>query len=162
MKIVLAEERNGNQLSEQSFDQAIVRIGRDANDCQILFDSTQFSMVSRRHAELHWRNGQWFLHDLNSTFGTFIDGQKITAPQPFNVGSKLQFGLEGPILRVVWFEMSVQTPPIPAANLFQNQPIQPAQKTPPNTPPPNIVSQTNQSTNRRTRISQRTFCINSI
>ena len=123
MKIVLAEERNGKQLPEKSFNQAIIRIGRNADDCQIVFDNTQFPMVSRGHAELRWQNGMWFLHDLDSTFGTFIDGQKINAPQPINFDSVLQFGLEGPVLRVIWFEMSVNTPPIPSANPLQSQPV---------------------------------------
>ncbi len=143
MKIVLAEERNGRSTPEQSFNQEIVRIGRDPNDCQIVFDNTQFPMVSRRHAELQWRGGQWFLHDLNSTFGTFINGQKITAPQPFGVGSGLQFGKDGPVLRVIWFEMSVNSPSIPAVNPFPSQPLKPA---PNNLPaPPNAVNQQNQA-----------------
>ncbi len=144
MKIILAEERNGKQLPEQSFNQELIRVGRDANDCQIVFSSTQFSMVSRRHAELRWQNGQWVLHDLNSTFGTFIDGQKITAPRPINFRSLLQFGLDGPSLRVIWFEMSVNAPPTPSVDSFQKQPIQPARNTPSSTPPPNISNQKSQ------------------
>ncbi len=147
MKIVLAEERNGSQLPEQSFNQTVIRVGRSADDCQIIFDSTQFSMVSRRHAELRWENGQWFLHDLNSTFGTFIDGQKITAPHPINFGSVLQFGSAGPVLRVIWFEMSVDAPPTPSVNPFQKQIIQPAQNKSSSTLPPHI---TNQKSNLQT------------
>ena len=141
MKIVLAEERHDKQLPEQSFNQTVIRIGRSAVDCQIIFDSTQFSMVSRRHAELRWENGQWFLHDLNSTFGTFIDSQKITAPHPINFGSVLQFGSAGPILRVIWFEMSLDAPPNPSVNPFQKQTNQPAQNKPSNSPPPHITNQ---------------------
>lgn len=116
MKIVLAEERNGTQLSEQSFENDSIRIGRDPSDCRIVFDSRQFSMVSRRHAELRWHNDQWFLRDLNSTFGTFIDGQKIADPQPVKVGSRLQIGLDGPVLRVLWFDISDDlTPEMPKA-----------------------------------------------
>ena len=105
MKIVLAEERNGGQLSEQSFNQAMIRFGRDPADCDIVFDNTMFPMVSRHHAELRLMNGQWFLQDLNSSFGTFIDGQKLAQPQVVQVGNRLQFGNQGPILRVIWFEI---------------------------------------------------------
>ncbi len=128
MKIVIAEEQNGKLLTEKSFNQAVVRIGRDANDCQIFFESTQYPMVSRRHAELHWRDGQWFINDLNSTYGTFLDGQKISAPQPFSVGSALQLGSGGPILRIVWFEMSANSPKTPEINPPHNQPRQPVQR----------------------------------
>lgn len=103
MKIVLVEEQTENG-SEKSFQQEVIRIGRDTNDCQIVFDNTQFPMVSRRHAELRWTSGKWMLSDLNSSYGTFIDGNKVTSPQPIHVGSRLQFGVQGPVLRVVWFE----------------------------------------------------------
>ena len=76
MKIVLAEEQNGSQLSEKSFSQGTVRIGRDPLDCQITFDNAKYPMVSRKHAELRHENGNWILHDLNSSFGTYVDGQK--------------------------------------------------------------------------------------
>ncbi len=124
MKIILAEEKNGKQSSEQSFNQKIVRIGRDTDECQIIFDNTLYPMVSRQHAELQWHNGQWFLHDLNSTYGTFINGQKITVPQSFAVGSIIQFGQQGPRLRVVWFEITSDTPQIPVADSTSQKPVE--------------------------------------
>ena len=136
MKIVLAEERHGKQLPEQSFNQTVVRVGRSAVDCQIIFDSKQFSMVSRRHAELRWENGRWLLYDLNSTFGTFVDGRKITAPHPVEFGSVLQFGSAGPALRVIWFEMSVDAPP--ASQSFQSQAVQPEKNNSP--APPSVAN----------------------
>lgn len=118
MKIVLAEEKAGNA-PEKSFQQEIIRVGRDTKDCQIVFDNTQFPMVSRRHAELRWTGGRWILFDLNSSYGTFIDGQKVTAPQPVAVGSRVQFGTQGPVLRVVWFEtFSDSSDNFPAQNNF--------------------------------------------
>jgi ABC transport system ATP-binding/permease protein len=103
MKIVLAEDQTGSS-SEKSFEQEIVRVGRDAADCQIVFDSAKYPMVSRRHCELRWSGGRWMLFDLNSSYGTFLNGRKITVPEQVEVGNRLQFGLQGPILRVVWFE----------------------------------------------------------
>jgi ABC-type multidrug transport system ATPase subunit/pSer/pThr/pTyr-binding forkhead associated (FHA) protein len=108
MKIVLAEERGGQQQSEQTFQQPTVRIGRDTADCQIVFDNQQFPMVSRKHAELRWQNGQWFLNDLGSSYGTYLNGQKISQPQPVSAGSAVQLGTNGPVLRVVWFETAPQ------------------------------------------------------
>ncbi len=103
MKIVLAEEYTG-QNKERTFDQATVRIGREPHECQIVFDNAQFPMVSRRHAELRLTDGKWILNDLNSSFGTFVDGQKITSPQAVSVGSRLQFGMNGPVMRVIRFD----------------------------------------------------------
>ena len=53
----------------------VVCIGRDpsANDVVLPFDT-----VSARHAEIHFRDGFYFLRDLKSTNGTFVDGRKIS------------------------------------------------------------------------------------
>ena len=105
MKIVLAEEQSGRQTREISFQQDTVRIGRDPKDCQIVFDNQNFPMVSRRHAELKVQNGQWVLFDLGSSYGTFLNGQKVVQPQIVSVGSAIQLGTNGPVLIVVWIEM---------------------------------------------------------
>ena len=121
MKIVLVEERGGGQLPEQIYNQETIRVGRDAGDCQIVFDNRMFPMVSRRHAELRRQNGQWIFHDLKSSYGTFLDGQPITEPRPVQIGSRLQFGAQGPILRVVQIEVSAESPSNFAPNAFPNQ-----------------------------------------
>src|SRR6187200_2311729 len=96
MKIVLAEVQNGSQPSERTFNQAVVRVGRDAVECQIAFDNTKYPMVSRRHAELRWEGGKWFVHDLNSTYGTYVNGARVVGSQLIAVGNTLQFGTQGP------------------------------------------------------------------
>jgi ABC-type multidrug transport system ATPase subunit/pSer/pThr/pTyr-binding forkhead associated (FHA) protein len=113
-----------------------VRIGRDAVECQICFDSAQYPMVSRRHAELRFEGGQWLIQDLNSSFGTSMNGQKIMAPTAVAVGSSIQFGSGGPVLRVVWFGEDAQQPvqpSMPPPQQFQpsQSPPQPQQFQPP-------------------------------
>lgn len=105
MKLVLVQERGGEQLPELSFDENVVAIGRDAENCQIYFDQANFPMVSRKHAEIRWNNGNWFLIDTNSSYGTFLEGQKISQPQALQIGNRFQIGTDGPIFRVVWFEV---------------------------------------------------------
>ena len=106
MKIVLAEQLgNGSSGPERSFDQNVVRIGRDPGDCDIAFESSAYPMVSRRHAELQSAAGKWFISDLNSSYGTYLNGGPVAGTQPIGVGSSLQFGDSGPIMRVVWFEV---------------------------------------------------------
>ena len=105
MKIILAEESaSGGNPPEKSFDQAVIRIGRAADECDVSYNNQQFPMVSRRHAELQFQNGRWFAVDLNSSYGTFVDGRKIAAPTEIAAGKKIQFGINGPILRVEWTE----------------------------------------------------------
>ena len=117
MKIVLVEERGGERMPEQTFNQETIRVGRDVNECQIVFDNAIFPMVSRRHAELRRHNGQWIFHDLKSSYGTFLDGQQISEPRPVQIGSRLQFGSKGPVVRVVWFE-TAESPPDLESNAF--------------------------------------------
>ena len=48
-------------------------IGRD-EECALFIDS---SKVSRRHARLFFKNGNWVIQDLNSSNGTFAKGKKL-------------------------------------------------------------------------------------
>ncbi len=66
----------------------IVNIGRaDYNDLVIPEDS-----VSTQHAKLQRREGMWFLIDLDSTNGTFVDGEKVTEDVPLAPGAVVRFG----------------------------------------------------------------------
>ena len=144
MKIILAEEYTG-QKTEKTFDQLVINIGREPNECQIIFDNAQFPMVSRRHAELRLTDGKLILTDLQSSYGTFVDGQRITAPQAVAVGSRLQFGTQGPVIRVVWFETSSGAAksyvPVAAPVSTSPPPVQPQlkQTTPSQTEIPSLV-----------------------
>ncbi len=52
------------------------------------------SGVGRRHARLFQQGGQWYLEDLNSTNGTWVNNQKLqpAAPMPLQNGAELRFG----------------------------------------------------------------------
>src|SRR6185503_1765029 len=107
MKIVLAEDRGGKLLGERAFTSDVVLVGRDPAVCHFFFAQNQWPMVSRRHAEFRLTSGRWTVIDANSRFGTFVNGQKLTAaPVEVRVGSHVQLGVDGPILRVVSIEQS--------------------------------------------------------
>ncbi len=48
--------------------------------------------VSRRHAVVCLREGRYFLHDLDSTNGTFVNGNRVRAPIALNDGDRIRFG----------------------------------------------------------------------
>ncbi|MCU1267905.1 MAG: ABC-type multidrug transport system, ATPase component [Acidobacteria bacterium] len=106
MRIVLAEEQNGQRNADRAFDSAIVEVGRDRSVCQIVFDNEKWPMVSRRHAEFRLQAGRCLLVDNKSRFGTFLDGRQITEVAQVQVGSRVQFGAGGPTLYVVRLEQS--------------------------------------------------------
>jgi pSer/pThr/pTyr-binding forkhead associated (FHA) protein len=110
MKIVLVEERNGQQLNERTFTQATIKIGRDPAKCHIVFDQTQWPMVSRGHAEIQLTENGWQITDTNSSFGTFVEGQKVAGTAKVNLGNTIQLGAGGPLLRV----KAIETATIPA------------------------------------------------
>jgi pSer/pThr/pTyr-binding forkhead associated (FHA) protein len=66
----------------------LANIGRaDYNDLMLPDDS-----VSTVHAKLQRREGIWMIVDLNSTNGTFVDGERVPGEAPLAPGSLLRFG----------------------------------------------------------------------
>ena len=63
-----------------------VIIGRHP-DCDIHIDDAS---VSRRHAKVTFEGGQYYLHDLQSRNGTFLNGQKILHPTKLMDLSEIQ------------------------------------------------------------------------
>ncbi|HCA58109.1 MAG TPA: hypothetical protein DEP46_09025, partial [Blastocatellia bacterium] len=115
MFISLAEEGEGRTGNESSFAKDVVLAGRDANECDIAFDRQQFPMVSRKHGAFHWMNGIWYIEDLGSSYGTFLNGERVTYPRELEPGSVVQFGENGPKIRVISFEPGRKAEPVPAA-----------------------------------------------
>lgn len=62
-------------------------IGRSSESLPIT-DNT----VSRRHAELTPDDGRWFLRDLDSSNGTFVNGQQITDRVKLTPGDQIRCG----------------------------------------------------------------------
>ena len=106
MKIVLAEDRSGQLHGEHTFTGDVVLVGRDPAVCHYFFSQEQWPMVSRKHAEFRLSDGRYLVTDANSRFGTFVNGQRISEPVEVRVGSHVQLGTGGPILRVVSIEQS--------------------------------------------------------
>jgi pSer/pThr/pTyr-binding forkhead associated (FHA) protein len=48
--------------------------------------------VSRRHAELRFEGGSWTLQDLNSTNGTYLNGERIDAVRRLAPGDRIEIG----------------------------------------------------------------------
>jgi pSer/pThr/pTyr-binding forkhead associated (FHA) protein len=76
------------------FIQPEVLVGRETgSDCRL-----EDSAISSRHARLAYRQGQWWVEDLGSRNGTFLNQERLTQPLVLASGDELRFG--GVILRV--------------------------------------------------------------
>ena len=66
----------------------VANVGRaDYNDL-VLADGS----VSTSHAKLQRREGVWVLVDLDSTNGTFVDGERVHGESPLAPGAAVRFG----------------------------------------------------------------------
>ena len=69
------------------------RIGR-ADQCDI---SIKHEYVSRQHVEVSYQDGQWWVEDLHSSNGIFLNGKKVMRT-PVGDSTQIRLGIAGPIL----------------------------------------------------------------
>ncbi len=67
---------------------AISSIGRGLDNTVSLDDE----FLSANHALLTWRENRWWLEDLGSTNGTFLNGARIGRPVPIAPGDLIALG----------------------------------------------------------------------
>jgi hypothetical protein len=96
-----------NTVSEQAFlfveegeltgtkvalDKPSVIIGRASSKetCDVALPERQ---ISRRHAEIFWDQGRFFLRDLGSKNGTYLNGSPVEGAQPLQDNDEIQFAL---------------------------------------------------------------------
>ena len=81
--------------ASERFEKSVVSIGRHPmNDLR--FDSNKDIDVSGRHAELRSVGGRHLLHDIGSTNGTFVNGERIGTERELHDGDVIVFGAGGP------------------------------------------------------------------
>jgi pSer/pThr/pTyr-binding forkhead associated (FHA) protein len=85
---ITISRENDSADNKQVFFQPELRIGRDPV-CEIqLNDET----VSNQHARLWFRNKQWWIEDLLSTNGTFLNDERIETPTILISGDEVRVG----------------------------------------------------------------------
>jgi len=67
---------------------ASTTIGRSV-ECELRLDDTY---VSQQHARIFDRSGNWYVEDLGSTNGTFVNEQRLVAPAMLTPGDKIRVG----------------------------------------------------------------------
>ena len=67
---------------------AVTTLGRDVNNRVVLDDE----FASGAHAVLTFRGRAWYLEDLGSTNGTFVNGERLVGIASVAFGDELQIG----------------------------------------------------------------------
>ena len=93
--------------SVKHFTQSELVLGRDGN-CDL---SVMDEALSAHHARIAYHHGQWWLEDLNSTNGTFLNHEKLTTPVVVITGDEFRCGNTNFSIRI-----DEEDQPIPAAH----------------------------------------------
>ena len=85
-RLVIASEHEKRTVP---IDEMEVVVGRDAKKAQVV---VQHQSVSGAHAKLKFENGRFFIEDLKSANGTFLDGNPVAVLTPVQGEQALTFG----------------------------------------------------------------------
>ncbi len=75
----------------QQYSKPVIILGRETSCDFTLDDQT----VSSHHARLAYRKQQWWLEDLASTNGTFLNGEAVLTPVVITHGDEVKLGTKG-------------------------------------------------------------------
>jgi V8-like Glu-specific endopeptidase len=106
--IRLSQEFGAHAGRQLSFDQDRVRVGR-APDGDVSFDPNIDLDASGRHCELVREGGAWFVVDLGSRNGTFVNGQRVSGKHKLVPSDVVECGRGGPRLRVMFDAPAART-----------------------------------------------------
>jgi hypothetical protein len=88
-RLVVLESPGGEPTAGQSFGlDVITPLGRDVNNAIVIDDA----FASADHAILTFRGRSWYLEDLGSTNGSYINGRRVDGVAPLSFGDELQIG----------------------------------------------------------------------
>jgi hypothetical protein len=88
-RLVVLESPGGEPAVGRAFGlEVITPLGRDVNNAIVIDDP----FASADHAVLTYRGRSWYLEDLESTNGSFINGQRIEGVAALGFGDEIQIG----------------------------------------------------------------------
>jgi len=85
-KLLVIDDR-GSKAGTFKLEQQL-QVGR-ADACQIKLGDTY---ISQFHARIFPRDGAWYVEDLGSTNGTYLNQRKLTGPSELHAGDRLRVG----------------------------------------------------------------------
>lgn len=66
-----------------------VRVGREEDSCDVvIYDPS----ISRVHARIFFENGSFYIEDLESRYGTYVNNTRITMQTPLTENAQIMIG----------------------------------------------------------------------
>ncbi|MEX1171922.1 MAG: FHA domain-containing protein [Chloroflexota bacterium] len=88
-RLIVIASPSGEPAVGRSFDlDAITTLGRDVNNAIVVEDP----FASADHAVLTYRGRSWYVEDLGSTNGTYLNGRPVDTVAPLGFGDDLSVG----------------------------------------------------------------------
>ena len=112
----------------ERLEKSVITIGRHPA-CDFRFHPEKDPDVSAKHAEMRVLETRATIHDLGSTNGTFVNGQRVDGERALFEGDLIAFGLNGPKVEFHRVASGEVAPPPPTAVARASGP------TPPDTNP---------------------------
>jgi len=86
--VVIASPREEPPVATTFPLDAVTTLGRDVNNAIVVDDP----FASSEHAVLTFRGRAWYVEDLESTNGTYVNGVPVERVSPLGFGDELQVG----------------------------------------------------------------------
>ena len=88
-RLVVLASPSGEPPAGQAFGlEVITALGRDVNNAIVIEDP----FASADHAVLTYRGRSWYIEDLGSTNGSYVNGRRVEGVAPMGFGDELQIG----------------------------------------------------------------------
>ena len=88
-RLIILELPSGEPEEGHAFGlDVITPLGRDVNNAIVIDDP----FASAEHAVMTYRGRSWYLEDLGSTNGTYVNGRRVDGVAPMGFGDEVQIG----------------------------------------------------------------------
>ena len=88
MPIFLIQNKDG-KIKRLDLEKDEISIGRLSSTNDVVLAE---GIVSKKHARIFVKDEQYYIEDLKSTCGTFVNGFRIEQPRPLDVDDKIYIG----------------------------------------------------------------------
>jgi len=88
-KLTIIDNQNLSPATDYELIKSEIVVGRDQENSDL---AVAYSAVSRRHARLIREGDVYFVEDLGSSNGTFLNGQTLNGRHPLKSGDRIQLG----------------------------------------------------------------------